>query len=61
MDDAVDRAPAEPAQTTRHTSLEGHGARDDRMLKALFDQSATGFASGGWQNRFGNRRDVVMS
>jgi hypothetical protein len=44
MDDNVDRAPAEPAQTTRHTSLEGDAARDERMLKALIDQSATGLA-----------------
>jgi diguanylate cyclase (GGDEF)-like protein/PAS domain S-box-containing protein len=44
MDDVVDRASAERAQTTRHASLEGHAARDERMLKALFDQSATGFA-----------------
>ena len=44
MDDTVERAPAEPAKTTRHTSLEGHAARDERMLKALSDQSATGFA-----------------
>jgi diguanylate cyclase (GGDEF)-like protein/PAS domain S-box-containing protein len=40
MDDTVDRAPAEPAQTPRQVSLEGE-ARDERLLKALFDQSAT--------------------